>query len=250
MKSVFVVWKDIEDGMWHPVAKLTRDGSLYRFNYTKGANHKNFIPFPRMNDKSKVYVSTELFSFFQNRLLPKNRPEFKKILAWSNISTNHYDELDVLSITGGARQTDEYRVVGQPTLSKSGEYSIRFFINGIRHLEKESTQAISQLIAGDQLKFEVEGDNMFDCNAVLATTTCERKTKVGYCPKYFNCDVKLLLSNPSLKHYELRVVQVNHDAPPQYRLLCNFTTKWPKDFVPLLSEDYLAHTVQESVIEF
>ncbi len=92
MKSVFVIWKDIVDGMWHPVAKLTRTSDGYRFNYTKGANHTNFIAFPRMNNLSQVYNSATLFSFFSNRLIPTNRPEFKKMLEWSGGVTSRPTE--------------------------------------------------------------------------------------------------------------------------------------------------------------
>ncbi len=248
MKSVFVIWKDIEDGMWYPVAKLTRDKGIYRFNYTQGSKHPNFISFPKMKDKTKVYVSNELFSFFQNRLLPQNRPEFRKMINWSGMTTDGYDELDMLSISGGARQTDEYRVIALPECSGVDEYKIRFFISGIRYLESFNLHRISDLIPGEKLLFEFEEDNEFDCNAVYATTSDSERVKIGYCPKYFNCDIRELLNNPALEEYKLTVVQVNNDAPPPYRLLCDFSTKWPENFVPLISNEYLAHTYQEELI--
>ncbi|MEZ9303995.1 hypothetical protein BCU93_17515 [Vibrio breoganii] len=247
MKSVFLIWKDINDGMWHPVAKLTRDDGVYRFNYTLGANHPNFNPLPRMEDKSKVYVSIELFAFFRNRLLPHNRPEFRKILSWSDMFKETYDELDMLSITGGARQTDEFRVIAQPQLLDD-EYKIRFYISGISHLEDANVERVNKLGQGEKLQFEFEEDNIYDCNAVLATTVDEDKLKVGYCPRYFNCDIKALMKNKVLKGYELRVVKVNVEAPTPYRLLCEFSTKWPKGFMPLMSQDYLAHTKHEKTV--
>ncbi|CAH7247910.1 HIRAN domain-containing protein [Vibrio chagasii] len=247
MKSVFLVWKDIKDGMWHPVAKLTRERGLYRFNYTQGANHPNFLPLPKMEDKSKVYVSIDLFAFFRNRLLPHNRPEFKKVLGWSDMSKETYDELDMLSVTGGARQTDDFRVIAQPQL-QDDEYKIRFYISGISHLEHKNVERIGRLKPTEKLQFEFEEDNPFDCNAVLATTIDKEKLKVGYCPKYFNCDIKALMENQDLKGYELNVVKVNTDAPAPYRLLCEFSAKWPKGFMPLISKDYLAHTHHENTI--
>ncbi|PWI34928.1 hypothetical protein DI392_01225 [Vibrio albus] len=248
MKSVFVAWKDIEDGMWHPMAKLTRDSGTYRFNYTQGSNHPNFIPFPRMGDRSKVYVSIALFAFFRNRLLPQNRPEFRKVLEWSNMTVESYDELEMLSVTGGARQTDEFRIIAQPEQTERNQFNIRFFINGIRHLPDKSIERISKLTTGDRLNFESKDDNQYDCNAVLATTVDEEKLKVGYCPRYFNCDIRSLMNNPELQGYELSVVKVNNDAPAQYRLLCEFSTKWPDGFMPMISEEYLAHTYKEEPI--
>ncbi|EGR1562256.1 hypothetical protein D6L41_12115 [Vibrio alginolyticus] len=242
MKSVFVIWKDSDDGMWHPVAKLTRTDDSYRFNYTKGANHKNFIAFPRMDDLTKVYQSASLFSFFTNRLIPTNRPEFKKMLEWSDIDPTGYDELDLLGVSGGARKTDEFRIISEPEVTTQGQYKIRFFISGVRHLDVASTERVNNLEAGEQLKFIYEDSNPHDCKAVLVSTSDE--TPIGYCPKYFNCDVRALLDDPELDSHSLNVVKLNRDAPHQFKVLCEFVTNWPKGFTPLVSEEYLAHTIK------
>ena len=240
MKSVFVIWKDIEDGMWYPVAKLTRLSSGYRFNYTKGANHNSFIAFPRMEDLTKVYHSASLFSFFSNRLIPVNRPEFKKMLDWSDIDINSYDELDLLGISGGERKTDDFRIITEPQITSKGEYKIRFFISGIAYLEEKNKSRIRTLDRNEQLKIEFENDNPHDMNAILIST--QDNIKIGYCPKYFNCDLRALMEKPELQAHNLVVVKVNNDAPNQFKVLCEFSTMWPKNFIPLVSEDYLAHT--------
>ncbi|MEF1288456.1 HIRAN domain-containing protein [Vibrio sp. M260118] len=242
MKSVFVTWKDINSGMWYPVAQLTRHPDGYRFRYTKGAANPNFIAFPRMGDKEKVYFSNDLFAFFQNRLLPQNRPEFRKMLNWSDMTVDDYDELDMLSISGGERKTDQFRITPQPELTGRGEYSIRFFTSGVSHLPEECIKRIEELQVNEALSFEFENDNEYDCNAVLVTTVDSKRVKVGYCPKYFNCDIRELLQSPDLTAHTLTVKKVNLDAPAQYRLLCEFTTQWPSKFVPLVSEDYKPYT--------
>ncbi|HEQ3533755.1 MULTISPECIES: HIRAN domain-containing protein [Vibrio] len=241
MKSVFVIWKDSDDGMWHPVAKLTRLEGGYRFNYTKGANHENFIAFPRMDDLTKVYTSASLFSFFTNRLIPTNRPEFKKMLEWSDINPIGYDELDLLGVSGGARKTDEFRIISEPEVTPDGKYKIRFFISGVRHLDSKSTERVGMLQIGEQLKLVYEDTNPYDCKAVLVSTQDE--IPIGYCPKYFNCDVRALLEDPELNSHSLNVVKLNKDAPDQFRVLCEFVTRWPEGFSPLVSEEYLAHTM-------
>ena len=241
MKSVFVIWKDSEDGMWHPVAKLTRSEDGYRFNYTKGANHKNFIAFPRMDDLSKVYHSGSLFSFFSNRLIPTNRPEFKKMLEWSAINLTGYDELDLLGVSGGARKTDDFRIIPEPEVTNEGQYKIRFFISGVRHLNAESLQRVDKLKVNEQLKLVYEDTNPHDCNAILVSSKDD--TPIGYCPKYFNCDVRALLDDPELSSHSLNVVKLNKEAPHQFKVLCEFVTRWPRGFRPLVSEEYLAHTI-------
>ncbi|WP_045466716.1 HIRAN domain-containing protein [Vibrio hyugaensis] len=242
MKSVFVIWKDSDGGMWHPVAKLTRTTDGFRFNYTKGADHKNFIAFPRMDDLSKVYHSATLFSFFTNRLIPTNRPEFKKMLEWSDIDPEGYDELDLLGVSGGARKTDEFRIISEPEVSQRGQYKIRFFVSGIRHLDEVSATRVTKLQVGEELKLLLEDSNPHDCMAVLLATG--DNVPIGYCPKYFNCDIRALLAEPELDSYSLRVVKLNEESPAQFRVLCEFVTKWPQGFTPLVSEEYLAHTTQ------
>jgi hypothetical protein len=245
MKSVFVIWKDQQDGMWHPVAKLTRTKNGYRFNYTKGANHTNFIAFPRMDNIEVAYHSTSLFSFFANRLIPTNRPEFKKMLKWSSINIEDYDELDLLGISGGARKTDEFRIISEPEITSKGEYKVRFFISGISHLDENQKQTVENLDIDELLQLVYEDDNPYDNNAIIVST--KHNISIGYCPKYFNCDLRALLDNPELQEYSLTVVKVNHDAPSQFKVLCEFTSSWPKNFIPLVSSDYLSNSKLEVV---
>jgi hypothetical protein len=240
MKSVFVIWKNIEDGMWHPVAKLTRSDSGYSLNYTKGASHVSFIPFPRMKDLTKIYHSSSLFSFFSNRLIPVNRPEFRKMLAWSSIDIEKYDELDLLGIAGGERKTDEFRIIPEPEITALGEYKVKFFISGINYLDEKQKNRIERLDIGEKLRLIYEDDNPHDGNAIIVST--KDNVSIGYCPKYFNCDLRTLLRNPELCDHSLTVVKVNNDAPNQFKVLCEFTTKWPKNFMPLVSKEYLANT--------
>jgi hypothetical protein len=237
MKSVFVIWRDIKDGMWHTVAQLSRKDNIYQLNYTQGAAHPNFTAFPRMTNKAESYVSNTLFSFFQNRLLPLNRPEFKKMLDWSDLKMDSYDELEMLSISGGARKTDQYRIISKPQITDDS-YKIRFFTSGISHLDDENICKIESLKSGDLLAFEVEDTNQYDNNAVLITTIDEEKVKVGYCPKYYNKDIRTILDINLFKDY-LKVVKVNSDSPAHFRLLCEFATPWPNDFVSFNSTECL-----------
>ena len=241
MKSVFVIWKDFKDGMWHTVAQLSRVDEVYRFNYTKGAEHPNFTAFPRMTDKTESYVSNNLFPFFQNRLLPLNRPEFKKMLEWSDLDIDSYDELDMLSISGGARKTDQYRIISKPQATNEKEYNIRFFTSGVSHLNDVSLKKIEELKRGDILTFESEDDNRYDSKAILVTTIDEEKVKVGYCPKYYNTDIRSLLKTNELAKNCLKVVKINSDSPAHFRLLCEFSTSWTESFITFGAKECLPY---------
>ena len=67
MKTVYLAWQEPKDRGWFPVGRLSFDGNVYQFVYTKGAlKSPNFIPFGRMLNLRDVYVSKELFPLFAN----------------------------------------------------------------------------------------------------------------------------------------------------------------------------------------
>src|SRR6266852_6687237 len=106
MNVLYVAWQDPEDRRWFPVAQLTREAGVYRFAYTKGATRsQRFIPFGRMTDLNVVYESAELFPLFANRLLSKERAEYKNFLHWLDVRETEDDPLALLARTGGTRET-------------------------------------------------------------------------------------------------------------------------------------------------
>ena len=236
MKNVFVIWKDVQDGMWHPIAKLTTNQESYQFGYTKGAKHKNFSPFPRMDNLNKTYHSNTLFSFFTNRLIPANRPEFKMMLDWSDINIEDYNELDLLGTSGGARNTDQFRIISEPEKTTNNEYKIKFFIHGIHYSSPESLKRIETLKENETLKFIYEESNPYDSKAILVSSLDE--TPIGYCPRYLNCDIRTLLKTPTETVHTLKVLKVNINAPSQFKVLCEFTTKWPDEFKTITADEY------------
>src|SRR5262250_671161 len=49
MKTLYLAWQDPEDRRWLPVGRLSFDGHVYRFVYTKGAEQSpRFVPFGAM----------------------------------------------------------------------------------------------------------------------------------------------------------------------------------------------------------
>jgi hypothetical protein len=74
MKTLYLAWQDPEGRRWLPVGRLSFDGHVYRFVYTKGAKQSpRFVPFGAMRDLHVVYESAVLFPLFANRLLSKTR---------------------------------------------------------------------------------------------------------------------------------------------------------------------------------
>lgn len=237
--ELYVIWQDDETHMWHPVAKLIKESLgfgtekfVYKFHYTNGAKNKNFKPFLRLDELNKTYVSNELFKFFNNRLLPKNRPEFKHMIEWSGLDIRNADELEFLGITGGERKTDNFRVITVPKLD--GEYFvIKFFVSGYKYISDEYKELSKKLTVGSELKLKHEIDNQHDSNALIVVHDGE--SKLGYCPRYLNNDLKNLIIT---QDYFLKLIKVNESAPHRFKFLCEFKSKIPKNYECFISDEY------------
>lgn len=237
MKTLYMSWQDPNDRSWHPVGKLSFNGEVYRFVYTRGAKKcPNFIPFARMLDLDTAYKSKELFPLFANRLVSKTRPEYKNLLQWLNIRRDEDDPLSVLARTGGKRETDPLTLFLCPEKKDDDTYHMHFFSHGIRYLPDQTIQFIDNLSPGTRLFLMPDSQNPYDAYA-LALRTDDPVMIVGYCPRYLSSDsLYLLKEGPDTP--KVLVEQVNHDAPIQLRLLCSLTAPWAKRFQPCSGGDY------------
>ena len=247
MKVLFVAWQDPQTRQWYPVGKLTVEGGVYRFVYTKGATlSKNFIPFGSLRDLHEVYRSPDLFPLFANRLISKKRPEYRDFLRWLDLQEVEAYPLVILARTEGVRATDSLTVFPCPEPDAQGRYVVHFFSHGLRHLAEESRIRINTLRAGDKLYLLPDPQNPHDGYAI-ALRTNDPATIVGYCPRYISRDFLEILEN-SPDSSEVHVKRVNTDAPIQLRLLCTLTADWPETFKPCSSDFYqeLGHDADRS----
>lgn len=237
MKSVYILWQDKSHNgrMWHPVAKLTQSElGMYSLTYTQGARNPRFQPFLLMTDKSKTYHSSELFAFLKNRIPPASRPEHEELFGWCNLnSTANY--LDLLSVSGGEKVTDNYRVISLPE-KINDQYISTFFVSGIRYLSDDQKRIVENFPAKYQLEYEFENDNVNDSQAVLLLDKKE-DFKIGYYPKYLTSDLRRL-HNLAEKSIKIEVVRVNKTAPEQFKLLCKTISDWPLGFNPCDNEQF------------
>lgn len=232
MRALYIAWQDPDDRRWRPVGRLTYEDGVYRFVYTKGANTKKFTPFGSMQFLDAVYESKELFPLFSNRLIAKNRPEYRDYLGWLNITDND-DPFVELARTGGMRGTDSLAIFPCPEESEE-KYHIHFFSHGLRHLHPATQPSVlalvNQLPPGTKLYLMLDVQNSIDPLAIAIRT--EPPVIVGYVPSYFTEDIKYLLTHVKSDEVGVQVERVNSEAPIQLRLLCNITAAWPKGFIP------------------
>lgn len=238
-KMLYLTWQDPKTRSWFPIGRLTWDGSVYRFVYTKGTEKSpNFLPIGRMKDLYAVYESHELFPTFMNRLLPRTRPEYKHFLQWLNIKEGEDHPFVLLALTGGMRETDSLLVFPCPQPRPDNTYHMNFFSHGVRHLPVHSVAVIEKLSPGERLYLMPDPQNPHDALAI-ALRTGDPVTIVGYCPRYLTGDFHVLLKENKPEEVEVFVERVNVDAPIHLRLLCSLISPWPASFRPCSSEEYV-----------
>ncbi|WP_338022943.1 DNA-binding protein [Argonema galeatum] len=245
MKTLFLAWQDANSGDWFPIGKLTFDGKMYEFAYTKGileAIEKcGFEPLYSLPDLNKVYRSVELFPLFSNRVLSRSRPNYKNFVELLNLPQHEDDPITLLARSGGQKATDKFEVFPCPERDENGLYHIHFFVRGLRHLPPGSLDRINHLRKNEPLLLVHDFQNRSDRKALMLRTNetfLGDLYPVGYCPRYLVDDAfNFIGQNPELVH--IHVERVNPAPTPlQFRLLCNMTAPWPDDFHPFSSPMY------------
>lgn len=101
-----------------PVAELVvtgeGKGERFEFGYLEGvraAIEKGFQPFLAFPHLDRRYAGTELFPFFQNRVLPTTRPDYFEYVAALGLSPETANVVELLGRSEGRRQTDRIETV-------------------------------------------------------------------------------------------------------------------------------------------
>lgn len=239
MNTLYLAWRQ-PDQRWWPVGRLSREGSEYVFTYTQGAlsaAEGGFRPLLSFPDFNEVYVSTQLFPLFGNRLPPQSRPDYEDFVEWLDLKRGETDPMVMLARSGGQRETDMFEVFPVPQPSPQGRYESTFFIHGLRHRGPSAEEEARRLSPGDVLVLEPEPRNPLDPRA-LRIQTLVRGVHLGFVPRYLCEDVHALQS-ASGEQAQARVRRVNPPpTPAQFRVLCSLDSPWPEGFRPLASPDF------------
>lgn len=234
MLKLYVGWQEPRTRRWYTVGRLAsrENDGLYEFIYTKGAENAletgKFLPFSRMKDLKKRYLSEELFPLFSNRILPKSRPDYKDYLKWMDLSEKDASPLKILARSGGERATDLLQVYPAPEKTDDGKYKTYFFVRGLRYLAAPVFELCSDIKVGHQLFPMHDFANHHDKYAVSLRTD-DPAFMIGYCPRYLSEDLLSLAKNDS-KSLKITVNRVNETAPLQMRFRCEVVANWPQKF--------------------
>lgn len=247
MKTLYLAWQAPKPSLaWFPIGRLDANPQerFYRFRYIQGARTaeaEGGLPvLPAFPVFEQDYYSTQLFPLFENRVMNKRRTDFGDYLQSLDLvrKPNQDAELDLemLSVTGGQRLTDDLHVFPKITPAADKTFSLRFFLHGIRHLNAASQARVSQLQAGESLMVGVELNNPATQLAINLHTADYQM--LGWAPRYLVNDI--LKTTPHAPELEVKVVRLNNDGmvPPNRRVLVELHGKFPEGIQPMSGPEF------------
>lgn len=242
MKTLFLAWQAPDPlRAWFPIGRLDAapEESYYRFRYTGGAlsaeREVGMEPLLAFPDFRGRYESPELFPLFKNRVLSPSRKDFAEYLGWLDLDPAHSDPIAMLAVTGGERTTDNLEVFPKVEKDAAGNFKVRFFLHGMRHVSAPAKERGNLLSDGERLRVMVEMDNPVTRLALALHT--DDYQMVGWAPRYLVRDLMQTVSeSPMLSAH---VVKVNEGpAPLNRRVLVEMTGHANEDFDPMTTPDF------------
>ena len=245
MKSLYLAWQAPTDSAssraWFPVGRLDADPDAehYRFRYTQGAVNAQrdvgFSPLLAFPDFRRDYESDELFPLFKNRVLSPKRTDFGEYIRWLDLDRGNADPITILSVSGGERVTDDLEVFPKVTADADGNFGVRFFLHGLRHLGEAAIARASQLEVGEALQIMVEVNNPVTRTALCLFTSDYQM--IGWAPRYLVED--LVTGVPNAPKLSARVARINDVAAPlNQRILIDYSGRAPVGQQPMSTPDF------------
>ncbi len=245
MKSLFLAWQapidSAQSRAWFPVGRLDADtaASHYRFRYTKGAltaqRNVGFSPLLAFPDFRGDYESDELFPLFKNRVLSPKRTDFEQYIRWLDLDRGDADPISILSVSGGERVTDNLEVFPKVTADAEGNFHVRFFLHGLRHLGATASERAAKLEVGEELRLLVELNNPATRLAVPLLT--DDYQMVGWAPRYLVED--LIGCVPQAPAISATVARINsEEAPLNQRYMIDYAGRAPRGVQPMSTPDF------------
>lgn len=242
MSTLFVAWQaPAPTRAWFPIGRLDAltGGREFVFQYTHGAlqaqESAGFSPLLAFPEFARRYEASELFPLFKNRIMEPNRKDFAEYLQWLDLDPAHADPIEILSLTGGERQTDSLEVFPKVRKMADGTISCRFFLHGLRHVSEAARARADALEEGETLQVAVEVNNPATGYAVqLQTKDCHL---IGWAPRYLVNDLRAaLLEHSTITATVRRINRIG--APFARRVLIELQGGVPAGFEPMTSEEY------------
>ena len=138
--------------------------------------------------------------------------------------------IEELAVSGGHIAKDRFETFPAIEPDRDGKFDARFIVHGLLNADRKTVDKVASLNRGDHLELTLESRNPFSATAACVTT--EDQYRLGWLPRYL-ADVLLRDDNKVVNRVEVRVVQVNDEAPLSHRLLVKLTGQLPPGVDPM-----------------
>jgi len=239
-ETLYVGWQHRESRRWFVVGRLTRVSNgpdlsdrEFEFVYVAGVNEalsRGFQPFIAFPDLDRAVRSRELLPFFRNRVMPRNRPDYRAYLEQLALEPTA-EEFAILARSGGQRTPErgEIELFAAPVRRADGSYEAYFLVRGIRHVDLNH-EVVATLGEGDRLLCVLDVQNTYNPEAVLLRA--DSKGLVGYVPDYLCGEVSLLLRQKCDVRVTIARINNSPTVPVQNRIMCRLEANAPADLRP------------------
>lgn len=221
---MLVTWQDPQTRRYHSVGVLSRalDGT-HRFRYLDVARAlEGFRPFLGFSDLNREYSSQHLFPLFAERVLDESRPDRITLFEALDL-VDTAGPMEFLARSGGHRAGDTIELLPIPETA-DGPTSCVFLVHGVRY-QPGASDAIEQLVPGQELNLEPEPENESDPQAVLIT---DDGTRLGWVPNPLLDYVRAVMRTGAVK---VTVVRANPPALGHHmRLLVRIEGRLPEGY--------------------
>ena len=239
MTTLFLACHDRRNRSWFPVGRLTRNDSEpveYEFEYIRGAQAAKdsavplAIPVPGFPELDRAYRATEIFPIFRYRAMNQRRPDRPEYLKIFGLDPDDTDVLKELAISGGHSVADTFEIFPAIEPDADGRFKTRFIVQGLRPAIPETIERVISLNPGDRLELSRESNGPSVQHSIRVTTTDQKH--LDWLLRHL---VDVLRQSDALNFadIQLRVVQINHQAPLSHRLLVELTGQLPPGVDPM-----------------
>lgn len=232
--ALLVTWQHPRTRRIEPVGSLSRrhDGS-YQFYYVQGAlTAVDFRPFLAFQALDEVYEASDLFSFFQQRVMDARRPDYVSYLATLDL-TEPTGPMEILARSAGRRLGDTVQLFPYPRVTSDGETSCTFLVHGVRHVDG-AAPAIEKMHVGDELLLQDDEANESNKRAMHVVSVSGQP--LGWVPDFLIDYVRhVRAAGPT----RVIVERANGDGTPMHlRLLAHLDGSVDAGYQPFSGEQF------------
>ncbi|MHB1445955.1 MAG: helix-turn-helix domain-containing protein [Acidimicrobiales bacterium] len=225
-----VVWQNVRTRQLVQVGWLEFSGREFAFAYTPDADlDPDFEPFAAFPDLRTTYRSTNLFSFFADRVVSAARPDFEHLITALGLTRAEATPVELLARSWGMTPHDTIQVVPEPVVDETGAETRPFLVSGIRHVDERHPDKVAEFVArltkGQILSLQDEPDNPINPRAIVLDASGQR---VGWVPDYL---LDYLHKYREAGNAVSAVVEHSNgpEAPWHLRLLCQLVVGRPHE---------------------